>query len=388
MTKMLQKITEFFKSNIVKPLVLAVRFFIDKRVMSQASALTYSTLLATVPILAVLFAIARGFGYDKVITHWVYSALSAQPQVAEFITSFVDNYLAHTKSGVFLGFGLLLMLYTVLMLVSNIEQTFNEIWNVRRPRTPLRICTDYLAMFFLMPIFLVVISGVSIFLATIAKQMPDFLLLGPTMRLLIDSLPYIVMAAAFIALYVFMPNTHVCLRHAIMPGILAGVAMQGLQFVYIHAQVWLASYNAIYGSFAALPLFMLWVQLSWTICLFGVQLTYINQHKGEFDFSQDYSALSHRCRMQLSVRIVEQVCQWFSEGPVGHSSIEIAQATNIPARLVEMLVGKLCHAHVLDEINSDEKGGLVLYKPAEDVRRLTPDAIVERLETDGENLGE
>jgi len=370
------------KRGLVKPLILAVKFFTTKRVMSQAAALTYSTMLATVPILAVLFAIARGFGYDRYVGEWLNSALAGQPQVAEFITGFVENYLAHTKSGIFLGFGLLLMLYTVLMLVSNIERTFNEIWNVKHPRSPLRVCTDYLAMFFLLPIFIVVMSGISIFLATIAKQMPDFLLLGSSMRLFLDSLPYIVMAGAFIALYVFMPNTHVKLSCAIFPGILAGVAMQWLQFVYIHSQVWLSSYNAIYGSFAALPLFMLWVQISWTICLFGAELTYIYQHFGEFDYGEDYGSLSHATQMKLSARVMAQVCHWFNEGPEGRTALDISKATGIPSRLTEILLNRLVHARLLDELVGD-KDGMAVYKPAEDTRNLTVGVMIDRLEQDG-----
>ena len=133
--------------EVVKKLMLAVRFFTAKRVLTKASALTYSTLLAIVPILAVVFAIARGFGYNKYIEMWFRDAFSSQPQAAEVIIGFVNSYLVHTKSGVFLGIGLLFMLYTVLMLVSNIEEAFNEIWQVKTSRSVFRTFTDYLAMF-------------------------------------------------------------------------------------------------------------------------------------------------------------------------------------------------------------------------------------------------
>ena len=113
--------------EVLKKLLLAVRFFTAKRVMSSAAALTYSTLLAIVPIFAVVFAIARGFGFNKYIEEWFRDAFNSQPQAAEVIINFVNSYLVHTKSGVILGVGLIFMLYTVLMLVRNIEQTFNEI---------------------------------------------------------------------------------------------------------------------------------------------------------------------------------------------------------------------------------------------------------------------
>ena len=167
---------------VLKKVLLAVRFFTAKRVLSMASALTYSSLLAIVPILAVVFAIARGFGYNKYIEVWFRDAFSSQPQVTDVIIGFVNSYLVHTKSGVFLGIGLLFMLYTVLMLVSNIEEAFNDIWQVKKGRSVFRTFTDYLAMFFIFPLLLVLTSGISIFLATMAKQMPDFLMLGPVVK--------------------------------------------------------------------------------------------------------------------------------------------------------------------------------------------------------------
>lgn len=199
----------FLWLEVLKKVVLAIRFFTAKRVLQKASALTYSTLLAIVPISAVVFAIARGFGYNKYIEIWFRNAFESQPQVAEVIIGFVNSYLVHTKSGVFLGIGLIFMLYTVLMLVSNVEDAFNEIWQVKKPRSIFRTFTDYLAMFFVFPIIIVITSGISIFMATIADSMPDFMLLGPTIRFLIDLLPYVLMSGMFIALYVFMPNTHV-----------------------------------------------------------------------------------------------------------------------------------------------------------------------------------
>lgn len=268
--------------KIYHKLYLTIRFFTEKRVMTQASALTYSTLLAIVPILAVVFAIARGFGYNKYIEIWFRELLASQPQVADVMVGFVNSYLVHTKSGIFLGVGLIFMLYTVLMLVNNVEETFNKIWQVNNSRPIIRSFANYLAMFFLFPIIIVISTGLSVFMETVADSMVDFTLLGPVIHKLLNFSPYMLMSLLFIVLYVYMPNTEVRISCAILPGILAGIAMQILQIVYIHSQIWVTGYNAIYGSFAALPLFMLWVQISWTICLFGAQLTYTNQNLNRF----------------------------------------------------------------------------------------------------------
>ena len=263
-------------------MILTIRFFTEKRVMSDAAALTYSSLLAIVPVLAVVFAIARGFGYNKYIEMWFLNSLSSQPEAASVIVGFVNSYLVHIRSGIFLGIGLIFMLYTVLMLVNNVEETFNQIWRVSNTRPIMRSLTNYLAMFLLFPIIIIVSMGLSIFMATIADRMENFVLLGPAVRKLLDLSPFILLSVLFVMLYVYMPNTKVKLSCAVVPGILAGIAMQVLQLIYIHAQIWVTGYNAIYGSFAALPLFMLWVQFSWTICLFGAQLTYTNQNLNRF----------------------------------------------------------------------------------------------------------
>ena len=267
-----------FLKNIYHKLSLTIRFFTAKRVMAQASALTYSTLLAFVPIVAVIFAIARGFGYNKYIEIWFREALSTQPQAAEAIIGFVNSYLIHTKSGIFLGIGLIFMLYTVLMLMNNVEETFNHVWQVSNSRPIIRSFANYLAMFLLFPILLIIAIGLSFYLTAFEVRMSHFEFLGSMVRSLFSLLPYVLLSLLFIGMYIYMPNTKVKPSCAIIPGILAGVGMQILQIVYIHSQIWVTGYNAIYGSFAALPLFMLWIQMSWTICLFGAQLTYTNQN--------------------------------------------------------------------------------------------------------------
>ncbi len=375
---------KFLLVEIVKKLILAIRFFTTKRVMVKASALTYSTLLAIVPILAVFFAIARGFGYSKYIEIWFRDALQSQPQAADVIIGFVNSYLVHTKSGIFLGVGLLFMLYTVLMLVSNVEDAFNEIWQVTKPRSIFRTFTDYMAMFFCFPIIIVVTSGISIFVATVADSMQDFMMLGPFLRFLIDLIPYVLMSGLFVALYVFMPNTHVKVRHVIVPAILAGVAMQGLQIFYIHSQIFLSGYNAIYGSFAALPLFMLWVQISWTICLFGAELCYANRYLDYYDYDTNTNELSYRYRVMLCAILMSCICKRFADGGRPYSASKLRDATQIPIRIVNDLLRDLIDAGLIVELTSDEKGETSHFMPAEDISNLTLGRMLERLEAQGE----
>ena len=170
--------------EVIRKLLLAIECFTTKRMIDSAGYLTYSTLLAIVPIMAVLFAVARGFGYNKYIEEWFRDLLSSQPQAADIIVGFVNSYLVHTKSGVFLGIGLIVMLWTVIMLVYNIEQAFNNIWQVKKPRSLFRTITDYMGMFLLAPVIIVVSSGLSIFMATVAGETDRIALLGPVLSLI------------------------------------------------------------------------------------------------------------------------------------------------------------------------------------------------------------
>lgn len=373
----------FLFYSILKKLLLAIEFTTTKRITSAAAALTYSTLLAIVPIFAVVFGIARGFGYNKYIEEWFRESFSSQPQVSEIIIGFVNSYLVHTKSGLFLGIGLLFMLFTVIMLISNIERTFNDIWQAKKPRSMFRTITDYTSMLLLMPVVIVITSGISIFFATIFKQIEDTMVIGSLAQFFLQLLPYVLMSGVFIALYLFMPNTKVKLSCALVPGILAGVAMQGLQLFYIHSQIWVSSYNAIYGSFAALPLFMLWIQISWLICLFGAELCYANQNMDDYAFKAKTEDLSHRYKMLLSLVLASRICRNFSEGGKPLSALKLKLATGIPIRIVNDLLYQLVQINILTEIPGGDKDGESLYQPAECITRLSVGTLIDRLEAQG-----
>ena len=373
----------YFVYKIIKTLYLAIGAFTTKRVTNAAAALTYSTLLAMVPIVAVVFAISRGFGYSKYIETWFRDALSTQPQVAETIIRFVNSYLIHVKGGVILGFGLVLMLFTVLMLTSNIETTFNNIWQVKKQRSIFRTFTDYTTMLFMIPIIIVLTSGVSIFMATVNDSIKEYMLLGPMMRLCMKVTPYLIMSVIFIALYMFMPNTNVKFRSAWFPGILAGVAMQMLQFFYIHSQIWVSSYNAIYGSFAALPLFMLWVQISWSICLFGAELTYTNQNLEDYAFMSHTKDISHRHQLLLCALLLSIICKRFEEGRKPYTALDLKLKTNIPIRIINDLLYELSQARLVVEVSTDEKGAESVFQPAESLSNISVGVMIDRLEALG-----
>ena len=358
--------TTFSLYNIIKTIYLCINRFTKDRLVNKASALTYSTLLAIVPILAIVFAIARGFGFDNLMESQIVQGFGGPSETTEVIFQFVNSYLSQTKNGIFIGVGLIMLLWTVLNLINNMEITFNRIWQVKKARSMYRKITDYFSMLLLIPLLLVVSGGLSIFMSTMLKNVTDFTLLAPIGKFLIRLIPFVLTWVMFTALYVFMPNTKVKLKHALISGILAGTAHQAFQFLYISSQLWVSRYNAIYGSFAALPMFLLWLQISWTICLFGAELTYAGQNIRNFSFDKDARNISRRYRDF----IMSFVAKRFEKNEPPYTAEDISEECQIPIRLTNQTLYELQEINLLHEVVTDAKNQDIAYQPSMDISKL------------------
>lgn len=365
----------------IKIPILSVRQFLDDRVMVRASALTYSTLLSIIPILAILFAIARGFGFDLLIEHQLRQGMMNQQ--AELMLSWVNSYLVHTKSGIFIGIGLIMLLWTILILTDNIERSFNAIWQVKRPRSMFRKITDYFSMILLLPLLIVISSGLTIFMTTYINNMENFLLLTPLLKFLVRMVPYILTWGMFIGLFIFIPNTKVRLRHTWLPGILAGSAFQAFQYIYINSQIWLSGYNAIYGSFAAIPMFLLWTQISWTICLFGAEMSYVSQNLASFDFGKETAHISRRYHDFFCTIILSAICKQFAPGNPPCTAEEISRTHKIPIRLTKKILYELQDMKLIYEAVNEDSRKDIGYVPGMDINRLTVGMLLSRLDSAG-----
>ena len=375
--------TTFSLYNIIKSVYLCINRFTQDRLVNKAAALTYSTLLAIVPILAIVFAIARGFGFDDLIREQILTGFGGSSEAVEVILEFVNSYLSQTRSGVFIGIGLILLFYTVLVLINNLEITFNRIWQVKKARSMYRKITDYSSMLLLIPVLLVVSGGLSIYMSTALKHVEDYTLLAPLGKFLIRLIPFALTWFMFTGLYIFMPNTKVKFKYALVAGILAGTAHQAFQFLYISSQLWVSRYNAIYGSFAALPMFLLWLQISWTICLFGAQLTYATQNIRNFSFDKDTRNISHRYREFVSILIMSLICKRFEGNEPPYTAEEISEQGQIPIQLAHRTLYELQEIRLIHEVIRDEKSEDIAYQPSMDINRLNVALLLDRLDTHG-----
>ena len=376
------EITRFrqFSYNIVKTFMLAIRRYEEDQLQTKASALTYSTLLSIIPLLAVFFGIARGFGFQSIMESQLFHFLPGQKEVIVQSLKYVDSYLEHAKSGVFMGIGLILLFWAVMNLLGNIEDTFNGIWRVKKSRTWFRKFTDYLSLFLVLPTIMICSAGVSIFIST--TLLDALKILSPVWAVILKILPYVIIVFTFTGIFMFIPNTHVKFKNAFGAALFSGTIFQLFQTFYISGQIWVSKYNAIYGSFAALPLLLLWLQLSWVICLLGVELASAGQNIESFSFEKDTRNISRRCKDFFTIMIASIIVKRFEKGEKPLTELNISVLYKIPIKLTSDILSLLIKAGIVIETNSGHEF-VPAYVPAIDINKISIAFMYEKIEQFG-----
>ena len=420
--------------NTVKVIVIAVRTFLDDKVMTKAAALTYSTLFAIVPILALIFAIARGFGFENVLNTLIDEGIvrsdttmvindvtlntdslslaymdgqsmdgvimysdalssdtlstaaaiteSSSNETLKTVMQFIDGYMKYVSSGAFVGIGLLFLLWSVYSLADNIEGNLNQIWHVKQSRGMGRKITDYFSLILLIPIGIICLSGLSVLTSKILSRMEGFVLLGGFVQFLIIALPYLVAGFIFTGFYIFMPNTKVKFKYALIPGFIAGCLFQALQNLYFNGQLALSSYNQIYGGFAALPLFLFWLNISWAIILFGCELAYVSQNNDNFNYFKEPDKISRRHEDFYCLMVMSCICKRFDKHLPALNRKELASELHIPIRYVISSLDMLVEAGLLETVlQSDEREPA--YVPSTDPTKITVVFVLSRINNTG-----
>lgn len=366
--------------DVVKAFIMAIRRYNEDQLQNKASALTYTTLLAIIPMLAVLFGIARGFGFQNIVQSQLFSFLPGQNDVLEKSLKFVDSYLNQAKSGVFVGIGLALLLWAVMTLLGNIEDTFNSIWRVQKSRSLFRKFTDYLSLFLILPVLMICSAGISIFLSTAFSETLE--IFSPLWAIALKFVPYVIIIITLTGIYLFIPNTHVKFLNALGAGFFAGTVFQLFQMLYISGQIWVSKYNAIYGSFAALPLLLLWLQLSWVICLFGVELAAAGQNIESFNFEKDTRNISRRCKDFFTIMIASIIVKHFETGEKPLTKHDISMQYKIPIKLTTDILALLTKIEIIIEAVSEQEFEPA-YVPSLDINSITIALLLERIEKYG-----
>lgn len=401
---MITKITEFFKTGIwrtrlkghsrrksfiIKHLLVffaSMKGFDENKCQLRASALTYYSLLSIVPVIAMAFGIAKGFGFEKLLQKHLLEKFPAQQEVFTQIFSFANTLLENTKGGLIAGIGVAVLFWTVIKVLGNIERSFNDIWGIQKQRSFARKFSDYLSIMLICPILVVVSSGLTVFVTTQVQFISQkIVLLGaftPVISIFMKTLPFCVMWILFAFIYIFMPNTKVNFNSGIFAGIIAGTIYQVVQWAYVEFQVGVAKNNAIYGSFAAIPLFLVWLQLSWLIVLLGAEISFAHQNVDMYEFEPDCLQVKHSFKMLLSLRASQLLVKNFAKGKEPLTILEISHILEIPIRLLRQILYELTKAGIVVETVTKEvkEPG---FQPAVDIDIITINYVITALENRG-----
>ena len=368
--------------NTVKVAVIAVRTFLDDKVMTKAAALTYSTLFAIVPILALLFAVGRGFGFENIMTGLIQKGFAEDNETLTSVMQFIDGYMQYVSSGAFIGIGLLFLLFSVYSLADGIETNLNAIWHIKQNRGMGRKITDYFSLVLLIPIGIICLSGLLGKVSEQMETMESFVLLGGFVQFLVKALSYIIAGLLFTGFYIFMPNTKVKFKYAIIPGFITGCLFQLLQNLYFSGQLALSSYNQIYGGFAALPLFLFWLNISWAIILFGCQLVYVAQNNDNFNYFKEPDKISRRHQDFYCLMVMACICKKFNKHEPALNRKEIGNELKIPLRYVIASIDILLDAGLLQVvIKADDREPA--YVPTTDTHKLTVVKVLSAINRTG-----
>jgi len=377
--------TKSFLIRQVRIIMLAVKGFKEDKIQLRASALTFYSMLSVVPVFALIFGIAKGFGFDEKMQGELIKNFQGHKEVLNWIINFANQMLANAKGGFIAGVGVVILLWSVMKVLGNIEEAFNGIWQIRKSRTFVRKFSDYFSIILIAPVFFFLSSSATVFIsAQVSKYQADYPVLE-NLRFLVQLGPYILIWILFILLYIVMPNTRVRFKSALIGGIIAGSVFQVVQWGYIHFQIGVSRYGAIYGSFAAIPLFIIWLQLSWLIVLLGAEISFANQNVKQYEFESDSLHISLRMKRLLTLLVANLVIRNFAEGKDAYSASGISENLKLPMRLVREIIYELIDIKVFAELASDNPKERK-YQPAMDINQLTINKVLMALDKRGSHF--
>ncbi len=375
-----------FFVNFLRVIIIAIRGFDEDRCHLRASALTYLSLLSIIPVAALGFGIAKGFGFEKVLETQIMERLHGHEEIAERIIDFSNNLLEHARGDMIAGIGLVFLLWIIIVMLGNIEITLNDIWGIKQGRKFTRKFSDYLSVAVISLILFVLSSSASVILAgwltPTAEEglLRDFI--SPIILIFLRMIPFILIWSMFTFLYGFMPNIKVKFKSSLIAGVLAGTAYQLIQLLYIRFQFFLSGYGTIYGSFAALPLFLIWLRISWITTLFGAEISFAHQNVKSYEFEQDSSKISYRLKKLLLLKAAHMCIKNFMEGKKPLSAEQIAEENEMPIRAIRAVLDELVEARILSVLKEDDERTLS-YQPARDINSLTIYGILQKVEANG-----
>jgi len=379
------------KTFLIKQLriiYIAGRSSLKDKVQLRASALTFYTLLSIIPLIAIALAIAKGFGLDQNLENLITDSKNFQ-SYSEILTPLISRArltIQETRGGYIAGVGMIILFWSVISLLEQIESSFNHIWQVTSSRVWYRKFTDYLTIMLIAPVILIISSSITVFISTeLADYMSRAPILShfkPVVSFLIKFAPFFLLWFILTLLFMVMPNTKVRLWPAFVSGVITGSILMVLQYVYLDLQFGITRLSAIYGGLAAIPLFIIFLQTVWIFVLIGAELCFANQNISRYEFESEALHVSHFQKRALTILIMQMIIGNFAVGDKPVSAEKIGKSLKITVRLVRDILQDLSDAGLVSVIHEQEMK-LRLYQPAIDINKLTVNYVLSRLDRKG-----
>jgi membrane protein len=347
----------------------------------HASALTYSTLMSMVPFLVILFSIANALGFKK-LRDWVETSTAEMPAQFQTFVETLLNTVENINLAALGGISGVLFLVIIFKLLSRIEESFNEIWGVRTSRAISDKLRNYLSVLVLAPALMLVASTASVTVTTfLGKFLPGFWVKG-----LLQLASAGIMALAFVVLFMFLPNTRVTFKAALTGGLTSAIAVILLQIAVTELGGLIFDKYAIYGSFAAIPVFLFWLHINWQILLFGAEFAFAVQNVKTYKHEQEASTASPQARLTLAFTLLKRICDEFSSGKNPFNIEDYAQQNHIPVRLIKKVTRLLTDAGLITE-SGEHPGAYTLLKDPDRIDALTVYNLLAEEGAGAEELG-
>ncbi|HCS20553.1 MAG TPA: hypothetical protein DIW47_08330 [Bacteroidetes bacterium] len=376
--------TNRYLVKLIRIIILAFQDFSQKNLILQASALTFYTLLSIVPVAAMVFGMAKGFGLEQRMREELFRSFENQPELLEQLLGFVNSLLANTQGGLVAVFGFIVLLWSVLQMLSSVEESFNSIWQITTNRTWVRKFTDYFSILLIAPIFIIVAGSATIIITSfITEFTEEWIRMGFLKELFIfaiNLIPYVLNALLFTLIYIIIPNTRVKFKSAVVAGMVAGFTFQLFQWGYIEFQVGVSRMNAIYGSFAFFPLFITFLQLSWMIVLLGAEVSYSLQNIHLHIDERQHFIPTNRQKFILALTILALSCKRFENGKPAYSAQELSERLDVPYKMLKEFCIELCRAGLLSELKSVDNSLETRYQPAVGPDKIDMVYVMSRLD--------
>lgn len=371
------------KVRIIKTINLTVQAFLNRDLQIKSMAITYQTVFAMVPALALLLAISKGFGFQDIVEKELYTYFPSQSKALGTALGFVDSYLAEASSGILVGVGIVVLLWTLISLLSNIEDAFNNIWDIKVGRNTIQKIKDYIAIFLLIPVLMILSSGISLFMSSTVMAAVPFAFLTPMVNAVMELVPWVLTWGAFTLCFWLIPNTKVEFKFAAISGAFFAVAFEVLQLFFLNGQIYVSKYNAIYGSFAFLPLLLIWLQLSWLLLLSGCGLTYSLQNVFSYNFFGNLTTVAESYFREVLLVVTAVIYRRFHLGLPAPTRNSLSMQYGLPIRMVSNIADKLQKAGLIQ--TNDSSGGKddPGFIPTTDTDKIMVKDVVTRVESAG-----